>query len=266
MSKYQAVSDLQSLYGSTNQIQSRGQFLKKYSVRDASLHDYVLEAIENLQEDIRSIIDIGAGTGSMLRKLYAKNPEWKYAALDIAPNEHLASQDLIDYRLYDGMSLPDFSVRFDLILMMHMLYHVIDVPSFLKEVKHHYASDAGYILVTTKSRHTMPGMERLFREALSQSGVIYSLPPERDEAQFCIENADEILKAAFEYGSINTRVITTELVVDSADDLLAYILSTPRYSLDESTERDVYVRELRRVIAAHLPFEDSYTEALYVIT
>ena len=264
--KYQDVGDLRALYGNSNQIALRGHFLKKYSVREMSLHEYVLREIEDTKQDIKSILDIGAGTGSMLRKLHDRNPNPTYTALDIAPNQALMDQNSIEYVLYDGVTLPDFGHTFDAILMMHMLYHVANIPAFLAKVKDQYASDESRIFITTKSRETMPHMERLFRQALAQSGVAYPFSANRDEAQFCIENADEMLSSAFADRTVRPRVITTKLVVDSAEDLFAYMLSTPRFNLKESADRYVYEQELRTVIAASIPFEDSYTEALYVIS
>lgn len=263
-SNYQSVESLKKLYTRTPQIQTRGEFLRKYSLRTESLHDRIFDSASNVinANPRNSILDIGAGNGSMLKRLVKSGAFHKYVAVDIAKSDSLSDQNDIEYVIYDGQHLPQLDGRFDCILMMHMLYHVENVRKFIKDVCEAYCKEGTQIIITTKSKYTMPNMERIFRESVAQLSEVPNIEEERDEAHFCLENGYDTLRSAFVDQNIDEQVLRTQLVVDNADDLLQYMLSTPRYRLDMPD----YTERLREVITKNLPFEDTYTEVLYVIS
>lgn len=149
---------------------------------------------------------------------------------------------------------------------MHMLYHVSNIEEFVAKVVDKYGNTKSKILITTKSKYTMPAMEKIVLEALDAGNPKITLSLERDESHFCSENAPDILTSIFSNKKITSTLIETAFEVNDLGDLKAYILSTPRYANALKKLASVSPDTLDEVIARHLPFSDTYTESIHVIS
>jgi 2-polyprenyl-3-methyl-5-hydroxy-6-metoxy-1,4-benzoquinol methylase len=150
---FQDKKFLDSLYGQQDHIAFRGNFLKTYSNRKYSIRDIALRFVE--QPHGKRILDIGAGTGSFLKKIMASSPDNNFAALDIAENAECRAIPNLDYRLFDGVHFPGNIGKWDIVILMHMLYHVPEHKPFLETVRQLLAK-GGTVLITTKSKTTLP--------------------------------------------------------------------------------------------------------------
>lgn len=268
MSKnFQDFEYLRGLYGDRNQIPSRGEFLKRYSNRNRSIRDILVTLIGDCS-DI-SVIDIGAGNGSFLSKIKKRNPSVAVSAIDIIENPQIKQNYEITYRVYDGVHLPSDFGKFDVILMMHMLYHVVDVREFLKSAFNTYGKQGSRLFITTKSMHTMPQIETEFQSIVSELNIVdKEASGVRDEAHFCRENAGDIIKDSFQglgY-SIKQYDLDTQILVDNSDDLMNYILSTPRYgSKFQSVNYDRYIECWINRLSKYDLFIDTYKETICVV-
>lgn len=267
MNYFQDIDYIRELYSQKQQIPFRGEFLKKYSNRNRSIRDVILDLAGDLNG--KSILDIGAGSGSFILKLRGAYPKAKLAAIDIAEHPNLLRVKDIHYKIYDGEHLPEEPDKFDVILMMHMLYHVPDVAGFLKQVHGKYVKEGTVLYITTKSKNTMPKIEMSFLNVLNSLTPLHEPKTlERDEAHFSRENAYEIIQQAFEGVDYTLKDydFDTQLLVDNRGDLLKYILSTPRYGSDESLTGDPrYIERWKAELSKDDLFIDSYKESLYVV-
>lgn len=267
MSHFQDIDYLRSLYGEERQIPLRGAFLKKYSNRNRSIRDVMRSLMGNL--DSKTILDIGAGSGSFLLKIKKENPSTKATAVDIVSHPNLSGNRDVSYKIYDGNHLPNDIGKFDIILMMHMLYHISDVESFLSQALDTYGKAGTKLYITTKSKDTMFTIEDNFQHILRLLGLPYDTKyDERDEAHFCRENARSIIEKSFKdiSHSVKEYDLDTQLLVDNPDDLLEYILSTPRYGDDVKLLSDPrYIECWKNQINIHDLFIDTYKESIYVI-
>ncbi len=267
MSRFQDIDYLRNLYGEERQIPLRGEFLKKYSNRNRSVRD----VMRSLMGDFggKKILDIGAGSGSFLLKIKKENPSIKATAIDIVSHPNLSGNRDVSYRIYDGNHLPNDIGKFDIILMMHMLYHISDIESFLSQVLAAYGKAGTKLYITTKSKDTMFTIEDNFQHILRLLELPYDTRyNERDEAHFCRENAQSIIEKSFKDTSHSVKEydLDTQLLVDNPDDLLEYILSTPRYGDDANLLSDPrYIEYWKSQINKHDLFIDTYRESIYVV-
>lgn len=121
MNHFQDKKFLDSLYGQQDHIAFRGNFLKTYSNRKYSIRDIALRFLD--QPHGKRIMDIGAGTGSFLKKIMQDFPDNSFAALDIAENAECREIPNLDYRIFDGVHFPEGMDEWDIVILMHMLYH-----------------------------------------------------------------------------------------------------------------------------------------------
>jgi hypothetical protein len=260
MTGFQDISKLKKLYTQKDIIAFRGEFLKKYSIREKSIRDLVLEEIGCIEQ--KNVIDIGCGNCSFLKTLLKKYPNNTCWALDIVDNPNCHCPE-INFKSFNGVDFPDYAIKFDYILLMHMLYHVRSFSSFFQSIKS-LGNDTTNIVITTKSAETLPFLESVYKKVRGTMGC-------REEQHFCLENGETILRQYFKEDdfTITKKVLGTRLYVDNLEDVLKYTFSTHRYSPENQhlSARGVngyiqkWVDELDRVKV----FEDKYTEVLFSI-
>jgi SAM-dependent methyltransferase len=98
---------------------------------------------------IRTILDVGCGTGAVLAHLAKVNFGEHYYALDISQyaisivNRRSDIPKLVEAKVFDGLHIPYDNKKFDLAILSHVVEHVIDPVPLLREV----ARVAHYIAV-----------------------------------------------------------------------------------------------------------------------
>lgn len=268
MDYFQDKKFLDTLYGQQDHIAFRGNFLKTYSNRKYSIRDIALQFFDNPRG--KRILDIGAGTGSFLRKIMESYPNNLFAALDIAESTECRNLPNLDYRIFDGGNFPNDLGKWDIIILMHMLYHVPNHKQFLDKVRL-LLNKNGRVLITTKSRATLPELEAIFQKIITSHFPTTAIPAHRDEAHFCSENGLEILENSFGVDTfeIEDYPIETQVIVDKPDDVVRYVLSTPRYNpqtYNLTVSGKEYAGLWRSALDGRRLYIDNVKEILYVIT
>lgn len=103
-------------------------------------HPSRLKALELLQ-GMRSVLDVGCGTGVMFELLHERRPDLDYLGLDVTPQFVAAARERFpadagrfrEGSLYELDRLPG---SFDAVLCRHILEHL---PDFVPAVQHMYA-------------------------------------------------------------------------------------------------------------------------------
>ncbi|WP_439814243.1 class I SAM-dependent methyltransferase [Zavarzinia sp. CC-PAN008] len=104
-----------------------------------------IDKVRNLVElmgprlaNVRSVLDVGCGTGAVLSELKRAVPHLQQAVgVDLAdPDAHRdPAAAAMDLRAYDGRVLPFEDNAFDFVYASHVLEHVPDERGFLRELR-----------------------------------------------------------------------------------------------------------------------------------
>ncbi|MGH7503646.1 MAG: class I SAM-dependent methyltransferase [Longimicrobiales bacterium] len=91
-------------------------------------------------QDIAEVLEIGAGTGAILEELSTRRPKWNLTALDVAEASIAAIRRLGLHNLREGMiadasRLPFSDKQFDLAILSHVIEHLPDPTTALREAK-----------------------------------------------------------------------------------------------------------------------------------
>lgn len=130
MNKY-----IENLYNSTKYSDNTGGWCPDEDKEKAKTIKKILDAAK-VKSDISSIIDIGCGTGGILadvklsfnRDLYCEGTDFSEIAIKKA--REIGINDIV----FSTKKLSELDKKFDLIILSHVLEHVMDWDSFLKEL------------------------------------------------------------------------------------------------------------------------------------
>lgn len=127
-------------------------------LRHGAVLDHISRQFKRAPGDLQGlrIADIGCGAGLMCEPLAARGAQ--VVGVDGARNNitaarlHAQAQRLhIDYRLGEPHTALDSSERFDVVLLLEVVEHVQDMPTFVRQAAAHLAP-GGLLLVSTLNR------------------------------------------------------------------------------------------------------------------
>jgi SAM-dependent methyltransferase len=101
------------------------------------------------------LLDIGCSNGNLLKSFHSLRPSWKLSGSELLDTwkETVLSLPGVEH-FYSGPN-PDFAKPFDVISLSHVLEHVPDPISFLREIAEHL-SEGGRILLATPNLRQNP--------------------------------------------------------------------------------------------------------------
>ncbi len=173
------------------------------------------------------VLDVGSGTGTYFMSLQEQYPDVEYYGMDISVGM-LSGHPADNYQLAcaDAMQLPYPDASFDVIMANHMMYHLPDPDTALKEFKRVLRQD-GVFLAATNSTHTMPELQVLMRRAivlLTREPATQVRVPAFSSDAFALENGTRFLVQHF-FGVVRYD-IPSQLVFSDIDPAMAYLEST----------------------------------------
>lgn len=98
-----------------------------------------------------SVLDLGCGNGSMLKKLAATFPAYKFVGVDPSPSAqmHHKVEEVTNLKFIEWSDFKtSCETRFDIILSVEVIEHVYLPRDYVKLIGKHLNS-AGYVIVTT---------------------------------------------------------------------------------------------------------------------
>ena len=193
----------------------------RYSVPQVDFPQWTLDTITWSGNE--TVLDIGAGTGSHYARLIQAQPDINYYALDLSPHLLHCHPCTADRMIQgDAMRLPYADNSFDLVMANHVLYHLNDIDTCLKDIKR-VLKPEGRLLATTDSLHSLPELQVLIRRAivlLSENGARVS-PPALPCDAFALENGTRILSHHF-YAVVR-HDLPCQLIFDDIDPAIEYL-------------------------------------------
>ncbi len=208
-------------YATPEQLEARRSI---YSYRRPLLDlvDFAEDLIEWRGDE--RLLDVGSGPGHYIAGIRAKHPDVTAVAVDISEGMMSAARSATGQpaAAADVAALPFPDATFDVVLAMHMLYHVPKIPSAVAEL-HRVLRPHGVLLVSTNSHEHLGEVRTVFSQAMMT--ILRRQPPPFTNAgdRFNLENGEEILAAKF--ADVRKRAAWGTLVVPDSAPVIRYIQS-----------------------------------------
>ncbi len=173
-----------------------------------------------------SVLDVGCGNGSYLWALQQREHRGLVAAMDLSPGMLDAARTRSsDARLMvgDAQQLPFADASFDIVLAMHMLYHVPDRALGIRELRRVARPDAVTLVVTNSDRH----LHEIDDIVVAAAGR--SLPSNR--LTFTLESGEPELRESF--AQVERHDMPSELVITESEPIISYIRSMRAFVTDD---------------------------------
>ena len=207
-------------YRDGTNLEARIALHARFSTARQGFHQWLFEYID-VPHDAR-ILELGCGTGQLWRTLGARVPRtWRLVLTDMSfgmvssPDlSGLAPAGPSGLTQCDAQAIPFADESFDAVIANHMLYHVPDLPSALREIRRVLIGGGRLYAATNGAGH----MHELDQFAVAL-GIDYRVP----NLSFRLENGAELLAPYFQ--SVMRHDFADSLVVSEAQPLVAYILS-----------------------------------------
>lgn len=152
-------------YLSLDPLQTRIRTHQRCSEQPDDVEQAALDALQ--LQDVQSLLDIGCGTGSFLRRLAGDGHRGRLIGVDSsrAAVAALAAVDGVRTVLADASALPFRSEEFGAVTARHMLYHVRDVRAALRESRRVLRTDGRLIAIVNHADAT-PRVDELVRDSV----------------------------------------------------------------------------------------------------
>jgi ubiquinone/menaquinone biosynthesis C-methylase UbiE len=174
-----------------------------------------------------AILDVGCGNGMYLWTLARRRHRGVVAALDLSRGMLDAAAKMSDAAMLaqaDAQQLPVRDAAFDVVLAMHMLYHVPDRVLAIRELRRVLRPD-GVALVVTNSEEHLRELNELLGAAASTALGIDNAPITRNFLSFTVESGEPELADVFD--SVELVPMNGELVITEVEPALDYGRSMP---------------------------------------
>ncbi|MEV6526454.1 class I SAM-dependent methyltransferase [Longispora sp. NPDC051575] len=237
------MSALTSRDHNVQQYANQGNLAARQSVWEyrtgPAIFDVALD-IAGLTGD-ESVLEVGCGNGHYLRTLRERGHRGPVLGLDYSPGMAAEAGRHASTVVADAQRLPVGTRQCDLVLCMHMLYHVPDVPMAVAELARVLRPGGTVLVATNGLAHCREVME-ILRRATELVGVEHR--PLWGRESFTSEAAPGFLDPVF--GSVVAHPEVEELRIPDVDAVLGYVASlhsTQSYGPDVLAVAERLVRE-----------------------
>lgn len=192
-----------------------------------------------------TVVDVGCGHGADLRALRRDGHRGLLVGVDFSAGMLAELETTVaDRVLADAVALPLASGIADVVLAMHMLYHLGDIPAALGEFRRVLRQD-GVFIASTNSAMSAPELIGPWSEAMLEFGG----PPfgEGSARRFSVENGAGILGRVF--GAVELQEVEGISRVPEARIVRDYVASTDDLYEPMMPGHEAWERVLDRVTA-----------------
>jgi SAM-dependent methyltransferase len=236
---------IEKQYGDDRNLAAR-QSIYSHQRPRLDLHNGSLDLAE-LRGD-ETVLEIGCGNGRYLALLRARGHRGLVVGGDLSEGMLRTARPSFDGPLFvgDAQALPFSTAIADVVLAMHMLYHVPDRARGLGEIRRVLRRGGVALVVTNSEQHFRELDELLF--ACARSAVEASRVRSRTSlTRFKSESALAELGPVF--ADVEERVFAAELVIDKVEPVVAYARSMGAFVVDDRGELEAVIAELERRVA-----------------
>lgn len=236
-------------YASSRNLAARAGLVQKYATRD--WFGMVAGALPLTEGD--AVLDIGCGAAWFWQTQAARLPKVRLTLADRSPGmvdealRNVAGRFEATGLVADARDLPPSVQDQDLILAMHMLYHLPDpdaaIVGFRDRLK-----PGGWLAVTVNARGNMAPLWQI------SARVFGHAPIDPAVEAFDDQRAADCLRRHF--GAAEVLAFADELTVSDAEDIEAFYASMPWAANGSAAERAQLTAEVTSAMAdgpLHLP-------------
>jgi ubiquinone/menaquinone biosynthesis C-methylase UbiE len=222
------------------------QSIYAYSRSQRDLHNSSLDLAE-LRGD-ETVLEIGCGNGRYLTALQARGHRGVVVGGDLSEGMLRTARPAFSGPLFvgDAQALPFPTASADVVLAMHMLYHVPDRAQGLAEMRRVLRPGGAALVVTNSEMHLRELEELLIASA--RSAVEASRVRSR-ASHLHFKSEDALAELAPVFHEVVEHVFAAELVIDAVEPVVAYARSMGAFVVDERGELEVVITELERRVA-----------------
>lgn len=195
------------------------------------------------------VIDVGCGSGMYAEPTRARAGHYLAGDLSLGMLQKLEQPGLARVNL-NAQAIPLADNTADLILANHMLYHVPDQETALREFVR-VLRPAGRLLAATNSAQNMEQFRALSRQALALLGA--GRQQESSITTFTLENGRELLQRYFR--NVERHDLPGALVFPDPEPVIAYLGSSrERFvrALPAGRSWEDVVAVLERILSTHI--------------
>ena len=217
-------ADLVKQYSTSEKLAARARLHQNFTVAETPWFHWVAQRL-GLREDDR-VLDIGCGPGWFWAASADVLPERINLTLADASAGMIAEATercrplrpwQVEGHEADVQSLPYADGAFDVVVAMHMLYHVPDQAKAIAEL-HRVLKPGGVLAVTTNGTGNLQQLYAL-------TTVLGSEPIDPSVAAFGFDAAERLLRGQF--GNVSRDIHPSSLRVTEPEDVLMALTSYP---------------------------------------
>ena len=233
-------------YRTGDNLRARMALHGRFSTSSRHWHPWVFDQL-GLRPG-RQVLEIGCGTGQLWVANADRVPDQLELTLTDTSTGMLAEAgrslrrvgvDAVTRRA-DAAELPLADASFDVVVANHMLYHVADVPTAVRELRRVLRPDGLLAAATNGAGH----LRELDELAAAHAGGALRHPLAL-QLPFSLENGAELLGAAFD--SVELLRFEDGLEITEAEPAVAYVASM--WSWNRDVDLDGLREDLRQRIA-----------------
>jgi SAM-dependent methyltransferase len=211
--------------------------------------------LNRLSSGSRLVVDIGCGNGKYLRRLREERRELASIGVDISAG--VLADIAHPLAVADAARLPFASARADVLLAMHMLYHVEDIDLALAEFKR-VLRPGGTLFVSTNSSSDKSELDALWSKAAGDVLGVREGPRRVSlSSRFPLDDAPEILGRYFQ--DIELVPLRGRITVPESAPVIAHLASYRTWADTLGVPFDATIQRARERVDAHIDQHGAFT-------
>jgi len=185
-------------YKNTRNLDIRLKTWKKYGINKLSLNTWLMGLLNEYHDTKISVADIGCGKGDLITDIVSSFKIKEGVGVDVSQSMvEFCSKSIKRKRIFfikgDITKIPLQTKKYDVVVCTHVLHHVKDLDSAIKELMR-VTKKNGTILITTYDVDMNSGLNKLHYECLKELDFPKFMRDQESYLQFSGKNADEIIR------------------------------------------------------------------------
>lgn len=211
--------------------------------------------LEHLPMTATSVLDVGCGNGKFLARIRHERSNGFVVGVDISPG--ILAPLPPPTVAADASALPFGPGRFDVVLALHMLYHVADVPAALTEIRRVLAP-CGLVFVSTNAHGDKYELDDLWSTAAADVlGVANGPRRVALSESFALEDAPGFLEPFFD--EVATVDLPGVITVTEPEPVLAHLGSYRSWADEGGVPFDATLERAHELLVEHIDQHGEFT-------